>query len=161
MFDEILQYYMNNISLCCRHENYTCPTIPWLELLSQGWCQILPPPAKMRMRSNGNIECGDGSQITEPARQLPEGLTSNRDITAWACFTKLTACCFKWLIRSQVSLAIYRWPCIYVCVCVRTSVCVCVHMLVCIIMDLPVLSEKHFSLGKPSAETDLHHSSWA
>ena len=124
----------------------------------QGWCQILSPPAEMWMRSNGNTECGDGSQITQLSRLLPEGLTSNRDITAWACFTDLTACCFKWLIGSQVSLAIYRWPCIYVCECAHMYVCM--RVLVCIIMDLPVLSEKHFSLGKPSAETDLHHSSW-
>lgn len=136
-----------------RHENYTCLISSGYNCSARYGAKYSSPPAKLRMRSNGNIECWDGSQITKLAGLLPEGLTPNRDITAWACFTKLTACCFKWLICSQVSLANYRWPCICVCVCVR--------MLVCIIMDLPVLSEKYFSLGKPSAETDLHHSSWA
>lgn len=99
------------------------------------------------------------------ARLLPEDLTWNRDIATWACYTSLTACGFKWLIPSQVSFAIYRWSCIYVrkcasiVACVCMCVCLCMCILVCIIMDPPVLSEKNFSLGEPSAETDLHHSS--
>lgn len=100
------------------------------------WCQILSRPGKKGMRLMEILNFVDGSQITKLARLLPEGLAPNRDITAWACFTKLTACCFKWLIHSQVSLANYRWPCIYVCFCVRAHARV-------------------YNYGSPSAEREI------
>lgn len=93
----------------------------------------------MWTRSSGNIKCGDGSQITKLAKLLPEDWISNRDITGWACFTKLTACCFKWLIHSQVSLASYRWSCIYVCACTHTGV----YAHACV-----------YNYGSPSAERE-------
>lgn len=124
---------MNNI--CTMFQAWKLYLSNILELLSQQWRQILSPPAKMQMMYNGTAECGNGSQITRLARLLPEGPTSNTDITAWACFTKLTACGFNWLICSQVSLAIYRWPCIYVCVCMCVHVCV-------------------YNYGSPSAERE-------
>lgn len=127
MFDEILQYYLNNIFTTLQAWKLYLLSIPWRELLSQGWCQILSPQAKIWMRSNEIIKCGAGRQIPRLSNLLPEGPTCNRDITTWVCFTKLTACGFKWLICTQVSLAIYRWPCVYVCVCVYEYAHACVY----------------------------------
>lgn len=83
------------------------------------------------------LKYGAGSQIPRLSNLLPEDL--NRDITTWVCFTKVTTCGFKWLICTQVSLAIYRWPCVYVCVCV----CVSEYAHACV-----------YNYGSPSAEQE-------
>lgn len=63
MFDEILQYFMNNISttlqawkwyLVHHHLARTVKMVP----------NVVPTP-EMQMRSNGDIEYGEGSQINK------------------------------------------------------------------------------------------------
>lgn len=152
MFDEILQYIMTNASTTLQAGKWYLPTVIWQELL--GLCQIRSwlPQCKGDLMGILNIE--RAAKYTKLARLLPEGQTSEKDVTARVCLTKLTACCFKWLMLSGIISYLQMAMCLCPCVCV------CSCMPVCIIMDLPALNEKHFTLGKPSAETDLHHSSW-
>lgn len=78
---------------------------------------------------------------------LPEGL---KEISLHGCVKLYRQHVLLQDRCSQVSLAVNRWPTVQLCAARA-----------CIIMYLRAMSEKHLTLGKPSAGADLHCSSSA
>ena len=96
----------------------------------------------MQIRSNGNIENGEGSQINKAGHisiWWPEISLHGSVRPNWQHVVLNDG-------YSQVSLACYRWPCVFVRA--PTHICVRMCVMVFVIMDLPALREKHFTLGK-------------